>query len=144
MDEIGPDRTHGRMVMGHARLPRAVKLLYKPSSAGPGRSRQQRKDKSAHAAPGDRRWWLADCANRASRAWQCMLHPETSRFICLILARKLISICRQPMLIAATRCYLIQMIRSALTCINGGSCWSTDEENGPRFFLTMDVLCRLS
>ena len=99
---------------------------------------------NGHAAPGDRRWWLADCANRASRAWQCMLHPETSRFICLILARKLISICRQPMLIAATRCYLIQMLRSALTCINDGSCWSPGEENGPRFFLTMDVPCRLS
>jgi len=31
-----------------------------------------------------------------------------------------------------------------LTCTNGCSCWSTDEENRPRFFLTMDVLCRLS
>jgi hypothetical protein len=49
---------------------------------------------------------------------------------------------RQPMLIAATRCHLIQMLRSALTCANGCSCWSLDEENSPGF-LTMDVLCRL-
>jgi hypothetical protein len=38
-----------------------------------------------------------------------MLQPETSRFICRILARRLISIVRQPVLIAASRCYLIQM-----------------------------------
>jgi hypothetical protein len=41
---------------------------------------------------------------------------------------------------AATRCYLIQMLRSALTCTNGCSCWSTDEKNSPRIFLTMDAL----
>jgi hypothetical protein len=70
--------------------------------------------------------------------------PETSRFVCPILARRLISIVRQPVLIAASRCYLIQMLRLALTCTNGCSCWSTDEENSPRIFLTMDVLCRLS
>ena len=34
---------------------------------------------------------------------------ETSRLICQNLVRKLISIGRQPVLIAATRCYLIQM-----------------------------------
>src|SRR5215212_10308563 len=56
---------------------------------------------------------------------------------------KLISILRQPELIAASRCYLIQMLRSALTCTNGCSCWSLDERNSPRFFLTMDVLCQL-
>ena len=67
-----------------------------------------------------------------------------SRFICRILARKLISIGRQPVLIAASRCYLIQMLRSALTCANGCFCWSPDEENSPRFFLTMDALYRLS
>jgi len=38
------------------------------------------------------------------------------------------------MLIAATRCQLIQMLRSALTCTNGCSCWSPDEENSPRNF----------
>jgi hypothetical protein len=42
------------------------------------------------------------------------------------------------------------MLRSALTCANGCSCWSPDEENSPRFFLTMEalylrlqLLCRL-
>jgi hypothetical protein len=39
-------------------------------------------------------------------SWQ----PETSRSICQILARILISIARQPMLIAASRCHLIQML----------------------------------
>ena len=67
-----------------------------------------------------------------------------SRLICRILARKLISIGRQPVLLAASRCYLIQMLRSALTCANGCFCWSPDEENSPRFFLTMDALYRLS
>src|SRR5215204_279619 len=38
------------------------------------------------------------------------------------------------MLIATTRCYLIQMLRSALTCANGCSCWSPDEENSPQVF----------
>ena len=42
------------------------------------------------------------------------------------------------LVIAASRCYLIQMLRSALTCTNGCSCWSPDEENSPRFFLTME------
>jgi len=37
--------------------------------------------------------------------WQCLLQPETSRSICQILAGKLISIVRQPVLIAASRCY---------------------------------------
>jgi hypothetical protein len=73
-----------------------------------------------------------------------MLQPETSRFICRILARRLISIVRQPVLIAASRCYLIQMLRWTMTCANGCSCWSPDEENSPRVFPTMDVLCRLS
>jgi hypothetical protein len=36
------------------------------------------------------------------------------------------------------------MLRSALTCTNGCSCWSPDEENSPGFFLTMDALYRLS
>ena len=51
---------------------------------------------------------------------------------------------RQPMLIAATRCYLIQMLRCSLTCANDCSCWSPDEENSHGFFLTMDALYRLS
>jgi hypothetical protein len=38
------------------------------------------------------------------------LQLETSRLICQILASELISIGRQPVLIAATRCYLIQML----------------------------------
>jgi hypothetical protein len=46
--------------------------------------------------------------------------------------------------IAASRCYLIQMLRCALTCTNGCSCWSADEENSLGFFLTMDALYRLS
>jgi hypothetical protein len=81
---------------------------------------------------------------RESGAWQCLLQPETSLFVCRILARKLISISRQPVLIAASRCYLIQMLGSLLTCANGCSCWSPDEENSLRFFLTMDALYRLS
>jgi hypothetical protein len=36
------------------------------------------------------------------------------------------------------------MLGSALTCTDGRSCWSPDEENSPRFFLTMDALYRLS
>ena len=44
--------------------------------------------------------------------------------------------CSPAVLIAATRCYLIQMLRSALTRANGCSCWSADEENSARFFLT--------
>jgi hypothetical protein len=39
-----------------------------------------------------------------------VLAPETSRFICQILAWELISIVRQLMLIIASRCYLIQML----------------------------------
>jgi hypothetical protein len=57
-----------------------------------------------------------------------------SRSICQILAPKLISIVRQPMPVAVTRCYLIQMLRSALACANGCSCWSPDEENSPQVF----------
>jgi hypothetical protein len=38
------------------------------------------------------------------------------------------------MLIAASRCYLIQMLRSVLTCTNDCSCWSADEENSSRVF----------
>jgi hypothetical protein len=31
-----------------------------------------------------------------------------------------------------------------VTCTNGCSCWSADEGNSPRIFLTMDALYRLS
>jgi hypothetical protein len=62
------------------------------------------------------------------------LQPETSWLICRILAWKLISIARQPVLLAASRCHLIQMLRSALTCTNGCSCWSPDEKNSPQVF----------
>src|SRR5215218_1779925 len=48
--------------------------------------------------------------------------------------RKPISMNRQPLLIAASRCYLIQMLRSAMTCTNGCSCWSPDERNSPPVF----------
>jgi hypothetical protein len=48
------------------------------------------------------------------------------------------------MLIAAIRCYSIHTLRSSLTCTNGCSCWSADEENSPGVFLTMDALYRLS
>ena len=54
---------------------------------------------------------LADCATCVSEPLVLHAQPETSRFICRILVRKLISISRQPMLIAATPCYLIQMLR---------------------------------
>jgi hypothetical protein len=78
-------------------------------------------------------WSLADCTRSVSalalHAW-----PEMSRSICRILAPKLISISRQPMLIVANRCHLIQMLGSAVTCVNGCSCWSPDEENSPQGF----------
>jgi hypothetical protein len=77
---------------------------------------------------------VADCATCVSEPLVLHAQPETSQLICRILGRKLISIGRQPMLIAATRCYLIQMLRSALTCTNGCSCWSPEEENSPRVF----------
>ena len=76
--------------------------------------------------------------------WHWKFQPETSRFICRIQAGKLISISPQPVLVAASRCYLIQMLRSALTCTNGCSCWSRTRRIGLRFFLTMDALFRLS
>jgi hypothetical protein len=79
-------------------------------------------------------------ARRVSReALALHVQPETSRLICRILARKLISIVRQPVLIAASRCYLIQMLGSAVTCANGCSCWSPNERNRPRVFLTIDA-----
>src|SRR5215216_621374 len=88
--------------------------------------------------------WAADRTAPGSWAlWDCMLSPEMRRSICQILVRRLISIGGQPMPRAATRCYLIQMLGSALTCTNGCSCWSPDEENSPWIFLTMDVLCQL-
>jgi hypothetical protein len=48
---------------------------------------------------------------------------------------------------SATCCYSLLLDPHAtmtLTCTNGCSCWSPDEENSPKLFLTMDVLCRLS
>jgi hypothetical protein len=53
---------------------------------------------------------LANCAKCVSAPLALEVQPETSRFICRILARKLISLGRQPVLIAASRCYLIQML----------------------------------
>jgi hypothetical protein len=49
-------------------------------------------------------------AERLGSPWRCTLQPEMSRSICRLHVRKLISIVRQPMLIATTRCYLIQML----------------------------------
>ena len=69
---------------------------------------------------------------------------EKRQAICPVQDPKLISILRQPMLTAASRCYLIHMLGSVLTCANGCSCWSPDEENSLRVFLTMDALYRLS
>ena len=40
-------RTQGRTVTGHTRTHRVVKLLIRPAAPVPGRSRQQRADKSA-------------------------------------------------------------------------------------------------
>ena len=40
----------------------------------------------------------------------------------------------------ASRCYLIQMLRSALPCTNGCSCWSLDEKNSPQIFLTIHAV----
>jgi len=42
--------------------------------------------------------------------WHRTFQPETNRLICRILTRKLISIVRQPVPVAASRCYLIQML----------------------------------
>jgi hypothetical protein len=53
---------------------------------------------------------LANCAKCVSAPLALEVQPETSRFICRILARKLISLGRQPVLLAASRCYLIQML----------------------------------
>ena len=53
---------------------------------------------------------LANCAKCVSAPLALEVQPETSRFICRILAWKLISLGRQPVLIAASRCYLIQML----------------------------------
>ena len=61
--------------------------------------------------------------------------PEKRRAICPVRGQRLISISRQPVPVAASRCYLIQMLGSVLTCTNGCSCWSPDEENGSRFSL---------
>jgi hypothetical protein len=47
----------------------------------------------------------------------------------------------------ANCCYSLLLDPDATISIdrtNGCSCWSPDEENGLGFFLTMDVLCRLS
>jgi hypothetical protein len=56
---------------------------------------------------GDPRYWTSQ--------------PEKGRFICRILVRKLISIVCQLVLLAATRCSLIQMLGWALACANGCS-----------------------
>jgi hypothetical protein len=53
---------------------------------------------------------LANCAKCVSAPLALEAQPETSPFICRILARKLISLGRQPVLLAASRCYLIQML----------------------------------
>jgi hypothetical protein len=45
---------------------------------------------------------------------------ETSGLV--VRVSELINIGRQPMLLATSRCYSIQMLRSALTCTNGCSC----------------------
>src|SRR5215210_1161417 len=58
--------------------------------------------------------------------WHRTFQPETNRSMCRVLIRKLISIGGQPVPVATTRCYLIQMLRTALTCTNGCSCWSPD------------------
>jgi hypothetical protein len=87
---------------------------------------------------------LADCAKCVSEPLVLHMQPETSRLICQVPGWELISIGRQPVPVAAIHCHLIQMLRSALTCTNGCSCWSPDEENRLRFFLTMDALYRLS
>jgi hypothetical protein len=47
----------------------------------------------------------------------------------------------------ASCCYSLLLDPHAtmtLTCTNGCSCWSPDEENSPQIFLTMDALYRLS
>src|SRR5919108_792464 len=60
--------------------------------------------------------------------------PEMHGFVCPVLVPELIRIGRQPVPTAATRCYLIQMLRLVSTCTNGCSCWSPDERNSPQDF----------
>jgi hypothetical protein len=120
-------------------------MLLHRSATRAGELRPSRRAAPRHQrAPG--RHQVAAPPEQVSAVWRgdCKVEPEMSRSIFQILGWKLISIGRQPVLIAATRCYLIQMLRSALTCTNGRSCWSPDEENNSRIFLTMDALYRLS
>jgi hypothetical protein len=45
----------------------------------------------------------------------------------------------QPMLLDATRCYLLDRLYSTLTCTNGCSCWSLLEEIRLRFVVVSDT-----
>jgi hypothetical protein len=92
------------------------------------------RDTDAAAALVTAPWPLDDCAKRVSRP---LALPALTRDEPVNLSDscpKTHQHFRQPMPVAASRCHLIQMLRSALTCTNGCSCWSTDEENSPRNF----------
>jgi hypothetical protein len=69
---------------------------------------------------------LADCAKNVSGLLTLHASARDEPVICRLRGRELISI----------DCYLIQMLGWHWTCTNGCSCWSPDEENRLRFFLT--------
>ena len=76
---------------------------------------------------------LRRCVSRIP--WHCMIDQRRAGQFVGFSSRELISIDRQPMPIATSRCYLIQMLTIfLLTCANGCSCWSADEENSPKVF----------
>ena len=114
-----PACRHRRSGLGRCRPPPGRSVLR------PGRSRPG-------SGPFEKHRSHLPLAQRRRLYWT--LPPETSRFICQVLGWELISIGRQPVLIAASRCHLIQMLRCTLTCTNGCSCWSADEENSPGVF----------
>jgi hypothetical protein len=120
--------------------------LHLPNSGGRDGARGPWSTTRTPRRAGDRSLSLTDCAKSVwGTLGTCTREPqEMRRFVCPVPVSKLINVGRQLVLIAASRCYLIQMLRSALACTNGCSCWSPDEENSPGFFLTMDALYRLS
>jgi hypothetical protein len=99
------------------------------------------RDTDAAAALVTAPWPLDDCAKRVSRP---LALPALTRDEPVNLSDSCPKTHQHFSPADASRCHLIQMLQSALTCTNGCSCWSSGEENCPRFFLTMDVLCRLS
>jgi hypothetical protein len=55
--------------------------------------------------------------------WHYSLRPETSRLICPVLASELTSIGRQLMLIATSRCYMLQILLTVIALLFGAPFW---------------------